>query len=62
VNRCTVWATRIPLLLYASAIVFQVCLGYPTEIRVIAIFAMGLPWLCAANACRVWSRGQETAP
>lgn len=61
VNRCTVWAARIPLLLYASAIVFQVCLGAPTEIRVIAIFAMGLPWLCAANAYRQWSRGEEGA-
>lgn len=60
VNRCTIWAARVPILLYASAIVFQVCLGYPTEIRVIAIFAMGLPLLIAANAYRQWARMSDT--
>jgi hypothetical protein len=29
--------------------VFQVCSGYPIEIRVIAIFAMGLPLLIAGK-------------
>ncbi|TAG06340.1 MAG: carotenoid biosynthesis protein [Betaproteobacteria bacterium] len=55
-SRHTVWATRIPLLLYASALVFQVCLEHPIEIRTIAIFAMGLPLLIAFNAYRQWAR------
>ena len=59
VNRTTIWAVRIPLLLYASAIVFQVCLGHPIEIRVIAIFAMGLPLLIAANAYRQWASAAD---
>jgi uncharacterized membrane protein len=54
-NRCTMWATRVPMLLYASAIGFQVCMGHPIEIRVIAIFAMGLPLLIAANAYRQYA-------
>jgi hypothetical protein len=53
------WAVRIPLLLYASAIVFQVCLGHPIEIRMIAIFAMGLPLLIAFNAYRQWVSAAE---
>ncbi len=59
VNRDTIWATRVPLLLYGSAVAFQVCLGFPIEIRTISIFAMGLPLLIAANAYRQWASAAE---
>jgi uncharacterized membrane protein len=59
VNRHTIWATRIPLLLYASALLFQAFLGHPIEIRAIATFAMGLPLLIAYNAYRQWSLGAQ---
>lgn len=44
----------LPLLLYASMMVFQICLGYPVETRSIALFAMGIPLLCAFAGWRYW--------
>lgn len=47
-------AALVPLGIYASGLVFQVCLGYPIEVRAIAFFAMGIPLFCAAVAWFQW--------
>ena len=41
-------ASLVPLLIYAGFLLFQITLGHPVETRSIAVFAMGLPLLCAA--------------
>jgi uncharacterized membrane protein len=50
------WATLVPLCIYAGFIVFQIALGHPVETRSIAVFAMGIPLLCAAHGWVVWRR------
>ena len=45
------WA---PIAVYAGFIVFQLSVSEPMELRVIALFAMGIPALVAATACRQW--------
>ena len=44
----------LPLGLYASNMVFQMCLGSPVETRTIAVFAMGIPLLCALAGWKFW--------
>jgi putative membrane protein len=51
-------AAAVPLLLYASGVVFQMVLAHPIEIRAVAAFAMGIPLLCALGAYLQW----RTAP
>lgn len=47
-------AAAVPVAVYAGFIVFQLCVSQPMELRVIALFAMGIPALVAATACRQW--------
>lgn len=47
----------MPMLIYGGGIVFQVCVGEPVETRTIAVFAMGIPLLCAWCG---WMRWQQT--
>ena len=44
----------VPLGIYGSEMVFQICLGYPVEIKSIAPFAMGIPLLCALAGLHRW--------
>lgn len=47
-------AALVPMLLYASGLVFQMLFGYPIEIRAVAFFAMGLPLFVALAAWWPW--------
>jgi uncharacterized membrane protein len=47
-------AALVPLVIYASGMVFQMLLGYPVETRAIAVFAMGIPLLCALHGWLQW--------
>ncbi len=51
------WASLVALGIYAGFLVFQMALGHPVETRSIAVFAMGIPFLCAAYGWRTM-RGQ----
>lgn len=51
--RIGVWPVLVPLLIYGGTMVFQMVVGNPVEIRTIALFAMGIPLLCALLG---WSR------
>ncbi len=51
----TKWHALLPLTIYTSAMVFQMCFGDPIETRAIAFFAMGIPILCAIAGWRSWS-------
>lgn len=48
-------AALLPIGIYASGLVFQLCWGHPVEVRAIAFFAMGLPTLVALAAWWQWS-------
>lgn len=54
-------AVLVPILIYASGLVFQVLLGQPIEVRAIAFFAMGLPVVVAWAAWRQWSHPHQRA-
>ncbi|MGL4573236.1 MAG: carotenoid biosynthesis protein [Burkholderiaceae bacterium] len=47
-------AALVPLAIYASGMVFQIFLGHPIETRAIAVFAMGIPLLCAFHGWQQW--------
>lgn len=47
-------AVWVPLLVYGGSLAFQVTFGHPVETRSIAVFAMGIPWLCAVHGYRQW--------
>lgn len=44
----------LPLGLYGGDMVFQACVGLPLETRIVALFAMGTPLLCALAGFRLW--------
>ncbi len=44
----------LPVLIYAGLMVFQIIAGFPVETRSIAVFAMGIPLLCALAGWRHW--------
>lgn len=46
----------VPLFIYGANMVFQAVLGYPVEIRTIALFAMGIPLLSALCGYARWQR------
>lgn len=48
------WHALLPLSVYASAMLFQLCVGHPMETRTIAVFAMGIPILCALAGWQHW--------
>jgi uncharacterized membrane protein len=41
------WHALVPMIIYGGSMVFQMCAGSPVETRTIALFAMGIPLLCA---------------
>ncbi len=49
------WHVLVPLLIYGGSMVFQMCFGSPVETRTIALFAMGIPLLCAVLGWWRWS-------
>ncbi len=51
----------IPLGIYCFSLLFQASQGYPVETRTIAVFAMGIPLLCAACGLARWRRETATA-
>lgn len=53
------WHVVVPLLVYGGSMVFQMIYGNPVETRTIALFAMGIPLLCAALGCWRWNREQD---
>ncbi|CAN5691241.1 hypothetical protein BH11PSE12_BH11PSE12_19900 [soil metagenome] len=48
------WQALLPLSIYACSMVFQAYFGNPVETRIIALFAMGIPLLCAYAGWRRW--------
>lgn len=44
----------LPVLIYAGLMLFQVVMGQPVETRSVAVFAMGIPVLCALAGWRYW--------
>jgi uncharacterized membrane protein len=54
------WHVLVPLAIYGGSMVFQMAAGSPVETRTIALFAMGIPLLCAFFGWVRW-RG-EGAP
>ena len=58
--RVSSWHVLVPLAVYAGSMVFQMAAGSPVETRTIALFAMGIPLLCALFGWARW-RG-EGAP
>lgn len=50
------WHALLPLSVYASAMLFQLRVGHPMETRTIAVFAMGIPILCALAGWQHWKR------
>lgn len=46
----------VPLVMYASGLVFQMIWGHPIEVRAIAFFAMGIPLCIAAVAWFQWTQ------
>lgn len=54
-------AAAVPLLIYASGLVFQLLFGQPIEVRAVAFFAMGLPLFVAAVAWWQWAHGEPAA-
>ena len=44
----------VPVLIYAGLMAFQIVAGFPVETRSIAVFAMGIPLLCALAGWQHW--------
>jgi putative membrane protein len=44
----------LPVLIYSGLMAFQIVAGFPVETRSIAVFAMGIPVLCALAGWRHW--------
>lgn len=47
-------AACVPMVVYGGSLAFQVMFGHPVETRSIAVFAMGIPLLCAVHGWRLW--------
>lgn len=50
----------LPVLIYAGLMAFQIVAGFPVETRSIAVFAMGIPVLCALAGWRHWRTHDAT--
>ncbi len=50
------WHAMVPMLIYGGSMVFQMAMGSPVETRTIALFAMGIPLLCALIGWWRWSQ------
>ena len=44
----------LPISIYASSMIFQMCVSVPVELRPIAAIAMGIPLLCTLAGWRRW--------
>ncbi len=55
------WHVLMPLAIYGGSMVFQMVAGHPVETRTIALFAMGIPLLCAAFGWARWNGAQASA-
>lgn len=44
----------LPVVIYAGLMLFQIVMGHPVETRSVAVFAMGIPVLCAFAGWRYW--------
>jgi uncharacterized membrane protein len=51
------WHVLAPLLIYGASMAFQMCAGSPVETRTVALFAMGIPLLCALCGWWRWRAG-----
>ncbi|WP_229459414.1 carotenoid biosynthesis protein [Massilia cavernae] len=51
------WHALVPLAIYGGSMVFQMFKGSPVETRTVALFAMGIPLLCALCGWWRWSGG-----
>ncbi|KQW00290.1 carotenoid biosynthesis protein [Rhizobacter sp. Root1221] len=51
----------IPIGIYGGEMVFQVFFGYPVEVRSLAVFAMGIPVLCALAGWQHWRMDAKVA-
>jgi uncharacterized membrane protein len=53
----------VPLGIYGFEMLFQICFGYPKEVRGLCIFAMGIPLMCAFAGWLQWRQaGLATQP
>lgn len=50
----------VPVLIYAGLMAFQIVAGFPVETRSVAVFAMGIPVLCALAGWRHWKTHDAT--
>lgn len=55
------WHALVPLLIYGGSMAFQMAKGSPVETRTVALFAMGIPTLCALCGWWRWSGAQPGA-
>jgi len=51
----------MPIGINGGEMVFQVCFGYPVEVRSLAVFAMGIPVLCALAGWQHWRMDTKAA-
>ena len=49
------WHALLPFSIYGFSIVFQMLNGHPVETRTVAVFAMGIPLLCALAGWMRWN-------
>lgn len=61
-GRFTKWDAMLPLSIYGFSMVFQMALGHPVETRTVALFAMGIPLLCALAGLWRWQRAPGDDP
>ena len=57
ISKRIAFAAALPILIYASGMIFQMIWGHPIETRAVAFFAMGIPTLTAAFAWWQWRSG-----
>ena len=50
----TKWDALLPISIYGFSMVFQMFMGHPVETRTVAVFAMGIPLLCALAGLWRW--------
>ena len=51
------WQVLVPLAVYGGSMLFQMAAGHPVETRTVALFAMGIPLLCAGFGWARWQAG-----
>lgn len=56
------WAAAVPLIVYGGLLVFQLVFTRPDAVRVVALFAMGIPLLAALAAWQRWRPAARPTP